>query len=330
MSAATLSIVIPTYNRKPILKMALEAYGRQTARDSILEILVVDDGSTDGTVDLVHECAQSSPVPIRCLHQENKGQGAARNHGIREARGELLLSVDDDIIPAPTMVEEHTAWHRRHPEPNFAVLGYVPWSPDVHPTPLMRWSIVAGPQFSYGIMPLRTRLSFEHCYFGNTSLKLSFLRENGSFDEEFRGYGCEDWDLGFRLQQKGLVMMYNPRAIGYHHKRMTFADFCGLRQKMAASYGLFYTKDAGRAMLESQRRRRATRQYRFQRRLIECLVPVLTPLKPLLDSRIPLPGSVYHAFYAYYGVLSSARHSSRSKHRFPHVRSTKRRVLARH
>lgn len=301
MSAGKVSVIIPTYNRKAILKKALGAYAQQTAQDSILEVVVVDDGSIDETEKAVSDMASSSCVPIRYLRQENSGQAAARNRGIRGAGGELILFSDDDIIPAPNMVEEHLAWHEKHPEPHIAILGYVPWSPEVRPTPLMNHVIKYGPQLAFAHMTAGKTVGIFGCYFGNTSLKLNFLRQNGLFDESFHSWGFEDFDLGYRLiQKKGMVLLYNPAAVGYHYKKVSFKEVCEFPHKMAASRKLYEATEAGQIFLASEKRRKSTRKYQLQMLFVRLLVPLLFPLKPLLDSRIPLPGAIYRAFYAYH------------------------------
>jgi glycosyltransferase involved in cell wall biosynthesis len=305
LSSAGISVVIPTHNRRAILQKAIEAYDSQTAFRRIREILIVDDGSTDGTAQFVLQHAKRSSLALRYLGQENKGQAAARNLGISEAKGELILLADDDIIPERNMVEEHLLWHEKHPDANFAVMGYVPWSPEVRPTPLMQWAIQAGPQFSYGIMELESRLPFDLCYFNNTSLKAPFLRANGLFDERMRWLG-EDWELGYRLYQKGLVMMFHPQAKGYHYKRLTFADLCRHRAGAVGPGKPFYTTEAGRELLEKRAQRTRTMKYRLQAWGLKHLVPLLSPLRLLLDSRIRLPGMIYRAFYVYYAILTPA------------------------
>ena len=303
MPPATTTVVIPTYNRKTILRKTIEGYLRQTIREEILEILVVDDGSTDGTTEVVADLAQTSPIPIRYLRQEKKGQAGGRNYGIREARGEIILFGDDDVIPAPNMVEVHLARHKAHPEPSFAVMGHVPWAPEVHPTPLMRWSIFKGPQLGYGHLTSGKKVGFTSCLFGNASLKLSFLKENGVFDESFHGWGCEDWELGYRLIQKGMVMIYDADAVGYHYKRLTFAEMCQFPAKAAPSRRIFAATEAGKVYFEGEKGARNSRRHRLQRLFVRIAVPFLLPLKPLLDSQIPLPWAVYRAFYHYYAYV---------------------------
>lgn len=89
-----ISAIIPTYNRASYLERAITSVLHQ--RRPCDELLVVDDGSTDGTAALVRRMAGASAVPIRLLHQDNRGAAAARNLGIRAARGTLLAFLDSD------------------------------------------------------------------------------------------------------------------------------------------------------------------------------------------------------------------------------------------
>jgi glycosyltransferase involved in cell wall biosynthesis len=311
MADPKLSVILPTHNRAAILQKTLEAYKRQVKGERILEILVVDDGSTDQTAQTVSESARSSPTPIRYLGQENKGLAAARNHGIREANGEIVLLGDDDIIPTPNMVAEHLSWHERYPGLAIAVVGAVPWAPEVRPTPLMRWWGLNGLHFN------EQEVYWPAGLYCNTSVKLAFLRENGVFDERFRHYGYEDIELSYRLTKKGFRMLYNPDCVGHHHKRVTFNDMCRRGWIMATTPSLkvFESTEAGQRYLANDARRRATWKYRVQSQLARLLVPLLSPLKPLLDSRIPLPGVIYAAFYAYYGSFAARQRGSKFENR---------------
>ncbi|MGH9439972.1 MAG: glycosyltransferase family 2 protein, partial [Terriglobia bacterium] len=120
----------------------------------------------------------------------------------------------------------------------------------------------------------------------------------------------EDFDLGYRLiQKKGMTLLYNPAAVGYHYKKVSFKEVCAFPKKMAASRKIYEAKEAGQAFLAFEARRKTTRKYRLEMLFVRTLVPLLFPLRPLLDSRIPLPGQVYKAFYAYdvYFAGKSAR-----------------------
>jgi glycosyltransferase involved in cell wall biosynthesis len=299
MSTGKLTIIIPTYNRKGILRKTLAAYRSQSAQEEILEILVVDDGSADGTESVVAQSSEGSPVPIRYLHQENRGLASARNHGIREARGEIVLFGDDDIIPSDNLLSEHLGWHRNYPEVSVGVLGHVSWSPEVHPTPFMEW---LGWPPGYRDLSPGMEVHARHCYFNNTSLKTEFLRENGTFDEDFRTYGYEDIELGYRLIRRGLRLLYNPNAIGYHYKYISFADLSFLLHSAVAAERVLQTKEAGAYLAGITAHRHSSVKYRMLKLLARWLTPALTPLRPLLDTQIPLPRIVYRALYHYYFV----------------------------
>ncbi|WPD22160.1 MAG: glycosyltransferase family A protein [Candidatus Electrothrix scaldis] len=98
-----ISVIIPTYNRADFIEQALESILNQSLPCG--EILVVDDGSTDATRDIVLEISQGAQVPIRYLYQENKGASAARNQGIAAARSDLLCFLDSDDRWAPRKLE---------------------------------------------------------------------------------------------------------------------------------------------------------------------------------------------------------------------------------
>lgn len=316
---ADISVIIPTYNREGMLPKTLEAYKHQTAASEILEVIVVDDGSTDGTGEGVAQTAVGSPFPIRYLRQENRGQGVARNLGIRSAEGDLILLGDDDIIPTPTLVAEHAAWHRKHPSPAVAVLGYVAWSPELNPTPFMEWLAFDGALFGFGHLSPGGDVGFLFFYSCNVSLKKCFLLEHGMFDEDFHTYGYEDLELGYRLMKKGLRLLYNPGAIGYHYKRMSFADVCRREEKLKLAYEVFKTKVPAEARGEEFNGPTVSAGRRVARSLARWLAPAWAPFTFLLDTHIPLPRRAYREFYFRTIPWMMARQRARGHSREGHV-----------
>jgi len=93
MNKPLVSIIIPTYNRADLLSRAIQSVINQTYKD--WELLIIDDGSTDNTKEIVEEFVKKDPR-IKYFYQENKGQGAARNLGIRESKGEYIAFLDSD------------------------------------------------------------------------------------------------------------------------------------------------------------------------------------------------------------------------------------------
>lgn len=311
MPEPELSVIIPTYNRKEILLKTLAAYQAQSARSEILEVLVLDDGSTDGTPEVVSEFSSGANIPVRYFWLTHRGPAAVRNHGIRTAGGRLLLFGDDDIVPAPDLVAEHLAWHKRYPEPAVGVLGLVEWAPEVEPTPFMQWLAKEG-LFDYGRLKAGEEAGFRCFYSGNLSLKTHFLRENGTFDEDFKGPAFEDTELGYRLEKKGLRLLYSPVAIGYHHKFVSFADACRRAKAVAAARQVFESKAAGQYLAEVGALRRGRLAFRVKRLIWKPMIPFFGLLRPFLDTQIGLPRFAYRKVYYYFAVLPAEREAKRS------------------
>jgi glycosyltransferase involved in cell wall biosynthesis len=293
-----LSVVIATFNRSAILRKSISAYRSQSTLPS--EILVVDDGSSDGTADAVSGLARSEPVKVRYFRQDNRGPGAARNVGIREAASPLILFTDDDIIPAANLVADHLTWHQQHPGPETALCGRVTWSPEIKVTPFMKWYGERA-LVDYRGLGSGTRLDVHHFWSGHLSFKTDYLRQAGLYDEDFKNYGWEDFEFGYRLLKRGLQLFYNPLAVGYHHQSVTFLDACRRARKVDAALQLLEQKEAGGYLIEWKRRRDSELGRRLSMGLARWIVPVLAPLKPLLDSQVPLPWAIYRSFYWYYG-----------------------------
>lgn len=221
-----ISVIVPTYERCRILMKCLGALERQTASHGCFEVVIVDDGSSDQTRAMVHDFAAVSPLQVRYFYQANKGPAAARNLGIRESNCRLLLFMGDDIIAAPEFVSEHLAWHRDHPADEYAMLGFVTWSPDIRVTPLMYWLEHGGPQFAYHEIKHGGVAGWSHFYTCNLSVKREFLLAQGLFDEEFSDAAWEDLELAYRLEKNGgLIVLFDKNAVGYHFHPTRLAQF---------------------------------------------------------------------------------------------------------
>ncbi len=295
----SLSVVIPTYNRVKTLAKVLGAYLVQSSPKLIRELIVVDDGSTDGTDSMVREFSQRSPFSIRYLRQANKGAGAARNYGIREAASSVVLLTDDDIVPERDLVEQHLEWHNRNPQTTVAVLGFIMWAPEMKATPFMRWCSEDGAVTRYRSLRGLSEADHHFFYTGNVSLKAQFLRSAGQFDEDFKTYGYEDLEFGYRLNKLGLRLLYNSAAIGYHYQRLSYQEACQkVRSKHDAAV-IFFAKEAGQELLQRVRQRRSPAKYKVMKGIATVGATMLFPARLLLDSYVPLPRIVYHLLYWY-------------------------------
>jgi glycosyltransferase involved in cell wall biosynthesis len=245
MSATPLSIVIPTHDRAPILARCLAALDAQRGMPEGTEIVVVDDGSRDDTRGVVASLAATARVPIVYLAQPASGPAAARNLGVRHARGRVLLFLGDDILAEPTLVAEHVRLHAAHPGRDVAVLGFVTWSDEVPVTPYMRWLESSGNQFDYGSIGVQDEIDpARFFYTSNLSLKREVLVETGElFDERFRHALLEDIDLGRRLAARGLRLKYNPAAVGRHHHAVRLAQYAR-RIELSSEYWVLLERKA--------------------------------------------------------------------------------------
>ena len=167
------SVVIPTYNRLDTLPEVLAAIEGQQAPFA-WELVVVDDGSTDGTGGWL--AGRRFPIPARVVSQPNRGPAAARNAGVTAARGELVAFLGDDTVPSPGWLAAHRQAHgRRGDPPELAVLGHTRWHARMRLTPFLRYVNDYGLQFGYAIIDDPEDVPFNFFYTSNLLLRCELL-----------------------------------------------------------------------------------------------------------------------------------------------------------
>jgi glycosyltransferase involved in cell wall biosynthesis len=213
----SLSVVIPTKDRAEALTRTLDALEAQQADGAALEAIVIDNGSSDGTVERVRERAESSTMAIRFLEEPAGGPATARNAGAEAASGDVLLFLGDDTEPADhRLLGAHLALHAARPEPTYAVLGRITWNPREPVTPFMRWLENGGPQFHYCDLQAGPVDAASYFYSSHASVKRSFFEQVGGFDVRFPTAAVEDTELGVRLADAGLELDYHPELVVLH------------------------------------------------------------------------------------------------------------------
>lgn len=221
----SLSVVIPTKDRAAALARTLDALEAQEAGDASLDVVVVDNGSSDGTLEQVRTREGGTGLPIRLLAQPEGGPAAARNAGVAAANGEVLLFLGDDTEPGDKgLLRAHLDLHAARPEPAYGVLGRITWTPRAPVTPFMRWLENGGPQFHYGDLAPGPVDGSSYFYSSHASLKRSLFERVGGFDVRFPSAAVEDTELGVRLTEAGLELDYHPELLVLHDHPTTPAQ----------------------------------------------------------------------------------------------------------
>lgn len=237
-----LSVILCTYQRLPILRKSIASFEAQDAEPGSFELIVVDDGATDGTREWLD--AHAFGIPTRVLHKPNGGLASARNAGIAVARGRLLLFVNDDTLAFPDLVREHLAAHANLAATGeeHSVLGSFE-QPSAHlATALMRHLERSGEVFRYHDMRAGGLYDHNRFWTCNVSVPAARVHEAGGFDERFVRYGCEDIDLGLRLERLGLRVCYHPGARAHHEHLLDFAALKKRQLSCSASFVHLFAK----------------------------------------------------------------------------------------
>lgn len=237
-SLPTASVVVPTFNRLKDLQRVIRAVRDQVAvLPSQCEIVVVDDGSTDGTTAWLD--AHASRLGVIALSQDNAGPARARNRGVEACEGGIVLFLGDDTVPQPGWLNEHLETHRIWSgERPTAVLGYTSF-PAAESTPFLRWINEFGAQFGYALIDDPTEVPFNFFYTSNISLPREIFSDLGGFREDFPAAAWEDIEFAYRAVESGLSVRYNPRARTIHNHRIRVATFCERQQKSGRSGAIF-------------------------------------------------------------------------------------------
>jgi GT2 family glycosyltransferase len=214
-----LTVVVPTYQRYASMRRCVESLERQTVAPENFEVVVVVDGSTDGTWEWLN--AYSGPLRLHPIIQANRGRAAACNAGIWAGTGQLIVLLDDDMEALADCLAGHLRAHAG--SPRRGVVGAVPILPQPgggRTAELMRLKFerhlarLAAPSFEFGVRDF---------YTGNFSLPCTVFQELGGFDETFTQYGNEDLELFVRLRSRGVEIVYAAQAAARQWYEKSFA-----------------------------------------------------------------------------------------------------------
>jgi glycosyltransferase involved in cell wall biosynthesis len=206
------SLIVPTYNRLPILKKCLAALEAQTLPSMDFEVIVIDDGSSDATQELM--ATYRPPFQFHYLRQKNSGTGAARRNGVAHAKGEYLLLMNDDTICDRDLLTQHLQVHRKYATERWAVLGNFEYPAAARQRALTQYFCVEPFMFPQVSMEEACPYGYSHFITCNLSVRRDAVIEAGSFDSTYKL--SEDTELGIRLFEQGYRVFYHPDAHAFH------------------------------------------------------------------------------------------------------------------
>lgn len=238
-----ITIVLPTYNRLPRLKRVLAALEQQTLPTEQFDVVVVSDGSTDGSNEYLKQYQGS--LNLTPILKENGGVATARNAGYQNAKSDLVLFIDDDVIPEPDLIEHHLRQHQIHGQ-DVVIIGPMLTPPDFDMAPWVLWEQAMLEKQYEAMTQGLWEPTARQFYTGNTSLARQHLVDANGFDPSFRR--AEDVELAYRLDAKGIRFVFDSQAIGYHYADRSFSSWINIPY----AYGrndVIFCRDKGQTWL---------------------------------------------------------------------------------
>lgn len=214
------SVILPTYNRLDRLRAVICALEAQDYPTIAFEVIVISDGSTDGTAEYLQELRTT--LQLQVITQGNQGAAAARNCGLQTAQGELILFLDDDVVPTSTLIMEHVTTHARE-DGDCVVLGPMLTPGAYRMSAWVQWEQAMLTKQYDEMLSGAWQPTARQFYTGNASVARRHLFQAGGFDTSFRR--AEDVELAYRLADLGLCFIFNPNAVGYHYAERTFQSW---------------------------------------------------------------------------------------------------------
>lgn len=199
-----ISVIVPAYNAQPYISRCIEALLSQSFNPNNYEVIVVDDGSSDQTADIIKN------YPVKYVYQKNQGPATARNRGVKEAKGDIILFTDADCVPTGNWIEEMV---RPFKSPDIAAVkgAYLTNQKEVV-------ARLAQVEFEERFEMLKKADSIDMVDTYSAGFRKAIFSQMGGFDTTFPVANNEDTDLSYKMSRHGFKMVFNPVAVVYHLK----------------------------------------------------------------------------------------------------------------
>ena len=236
-SAPLIGVVIPTHNRQDLLRQTLQCLDRQDGFPGSFEVIVADDGSSDGTAAYLESAVRSFHFDLRYLRLPGSGPAAARNQALALVTAPRVLLLGDDTFPAADLLARH---REAAGQEDVGVQGRIEWDPEAPVTRVMQFLAPEGPQFYFKGLVDGEPIPYTLLYASNFSAPTRWFRED-PFDERFPNPAFEDTELAFRWRRRGRTVIYSESAVCRH--RHHYSSIEGFLQRQlsagrAARYAL--------------------------------------------------------------------------------------------
>ena len=224
-TAVPVSVIMPVYNDASGIEISLKALVAQVYPHDAYEVIVVDNGSSDGTPQVVRQFQERYPELVHlAVEDQTQGSYAARNRGIHAARGEILAFTDADCIPVPEWLEEGVKAVVKE-QAAFAAGQIRMFFEGERPN---TWEYLDSAQ------KLNQKAYVERAGFGATAnlfVRSALFCEYGPFRSELQSGG--DYEFGRRLTEAGERLIYAEKAIVYHPARASFRSILKKSKRVA-------------------------------------------------------------------------------------------------
>lgn len=269
------TVMIQVRNRVDSLPTALAHLEQQTFPSAYFEIVILDHGSTDGTHEMLLRYASGAPVPIRTLSLPGPAAGQLYNLGLKEARGDKILFLHQDLLASPHLLTHHMEAHERS-GPGCCIIGEVAAHPQLPP----------GTQQPLPL-PVEQRtfndsevLHFADWEFMNLSVSRQMILDAGGFDEAFVLPYFDDIELASRLSKRGATGHFAANASAYYWRPLTLEEHRNIYYGRGYSLALLSSKIETRVIQERYRLRPRPLRFAFGRLFKGASAQLCTHLDP--------------------------------------------------